>query len=168
MEIKKYQYIDILKGMAILGVIAVHSHQSIPDLALAVKYTFNYGQLGVQLFFMLSAITLCISSQKRHEQHWRYFYLRRFFRIAPLYYLGIVLYLLAGGFFYCWSNGVFEIPSQYTLLNILANVTFLNGFYAPANNNIVPGGWSIATEMNFYLMFPILFFFLKNKDVKTV
>ena len=168
MEIKKYQYIDILKGIAVLGVIAVHSHQSIPNLSLAVKYAFNYGQLGVQLFFMLSAITLCISSQKRNEQLWRHFYLRRFFRIAPLYYFGIALYLLAGSFFIYRSNGVWGVPSQYTPLNVLANMTFLNGFYTPANNNIVPGGWSIATEMNFYLIFPILFFFQKNKSFKSV
>jgi peptidoglycan/LPS O-acetylase OafA/YrhL len=122
MEIKKYQYIDILKGIAVLGVIAVHSHQSIPNLNLSVKYAFNYGQLGVQLFFMLSAITLCISSQKRHEQVWQYFYMRRFFRIAPLYYFGIVLYLLTGSFFIYQFKGEWEIPNQYTPLNILANI----------------------------------------------
>ena len=168
MKIKKYQYIDILKGIAVLGVIAVHSHQSISDLSWVVKYIFNYGQLGVQLFFLMSAVTLCISSQKRHEQLWRYFYLRRVFRIAPLYYFGIALYFLADSYFIYTSKGALQIPSQYTPLNILANITFLNGFYAPANNNIVPGGWSIATEMNFYIIFPILFFFQKNKNFKSV
>jgi peptidoglycan/LPS O-acetylase OafA/YrhL len=168
MEIPKYQYINILKGIAVLGVIAVHSHQSIPDLCQAVKYAFNYGQLGVQLFFLISAITLCISSKKRHEQLWRYFYLRRVFRIAPLYYFGIAWYLLTGCYFMYLSKGTLQMPSQYTPLNILANITFLNSFYAPANNNIVPGGWSIATEMNFYLVFPILFLLHENKNFKSV
>jgi peptidoglycan/LPS O-acetylase OafA/YrhL len=58
---------------------------------------------------------------------------------------------------------VLSIPEQYTTINIAANIFFLHGMYAPANNNIVPGGWSIGTEILFYAVFPILISTLFNK-----
>jgi peptidoglycan/LPS O-acetylase OafA/YrhL len=45
---------------------------------------------------------------------------------------------------------------------MLANFLFVHGFYPPAHNYIVPGGWSIGTEMAFYLCFPILFLMFKK------
>ena len=67
----------------------------------------------------------------------RNFYIRRYFRIAPLYYLGIVayaaLYISAGK------------GSSYTAGNILANVFFVHGVIPSANNSIVPGGFEVQS-----------------------
>jgi peptidoglycan/LPS O-acetylase OafA/YrhL len=60
----------------------------------------------------------------------------------------------------------FHILRQYTAINILANASFLHGFYPPANNTIVPGGWSIATEMTFYAAFPLLFWIMERAGRK--
>lgn len=89
---RQYDYIDIVRGVAILGVIAVHSHQGIKNLSTPISWIFNYGQLGVQLFFIASALTLCLSTRERDETSPYYFYIRRYFRIAPLYYFAIFLY----------------------------------------------------------------------------
>ncbi|WP_194967239.1 acyltransferase family protein [Escherichia coli] len=62
---KKYDYIDVLRALAILGVIAVHASQNIPNLNSVLGGVFNYGQLGVQLFFIASAVTLCMSMESR-------------------------------------------------------------------------------------------------------
>jgi len=86
-KVQKYSYIDLLRGIAILGVVAVHSSQHVKDLNIIVAWIFNYGQAGVQLFFVVSAITLCLSSTQRNEKKFIYFYIRIFFRIAPLFYL---------------------------------------------------------------------------------
>ena len=90
-SLSKFEYIDLLRGLAILGVIAVHSQEQIPTLFQLTSSIFNYGQLGVQLFFVASALTLCLSMTERKEATPVNFYIRRFFRIAPLYYFGIVL-----------------------------------------------------------------------------
>ena len=155
--IHRFQYIDILRGMAILGVIAVHSEQQIENLYPLVRSIFNYGQLGVQLFFLASALTLCFSMSERNEKNKFNFYLRRFFRIAPLYYLGIIFY-----FFWRVLKNYIEIGSmmplpEYTLFGIIENIFFIHGFDPKNFNFVVPGGWSIATEMYFYAMFPLLF-----------
>ena len=156
-HLKKYSYIDILRGIAILGVIAVHSHQRIRGLSKFISWIFNYGQLGVQLFFVASAMTLCLSMNRRNENSPYNFYVRRIFRIAPLYYFGIALYLIWGTLKTYYISGQISIPSQYNTFGIFANILFVHGFYPSVNNNVVPGGWSIATEMTFYAIFPILY-----------
>jgi peptidoglycan/LPS O-acetylase OafA/YrhL len=44
----------------------------------------------------------------------------------------------------------------------------VHGFVPSANNHIVPGGWSIGTEMAFYLIFPLLYRFLDKKPGKRI
>lgn len=152
----KYLYIDNVRGWAILLVILVHASQRVSGLSEATRQFAAFGQLGVQLFFLASAYTLCLSHEsRRHETHWlSNFYIRRFFRIAPLYYFGIILYfsmkLMVGQI--APQNGY----SPYSPVNVLANILLVHGFFPPANNVIVPGGWSIGTEVAFYAIFPLL------------
>ncbi len=157
------QYIDSLRGVAILMVILVHTSQTVSGLHSYIQTVCNFGQMGVQLFFVLSAFTLCLSMERRSGQSGLgSFYNRRFFRIAPLYYFGIVFYLFFYSTINFFSDDYFFSTDQYTSLNISANLFFFHGFYPPANNNIVPGGWSIGTEMAFYLIFPFLFLLYKR------
>ncbi len=155
----KFKYIDAIRGVAILMVILVHTAQKVSGLDSFTKFFTGYGALGVQLFFVASAYTLCISAEtrKNESQPLVKYAIRRFFRIAPLYYLGIIGYFFLALTTAYFSNGRISIPEHYTLLNIISNVLFVHGFYPPANNNIVPGGWSIGTEMAFYVVFPMLF-----------
>lgn len=157
-ETTKYPWIDVLRGVAILGVIAVHAYEHTDGLRGPIGLFLSFGQMGVQLFFVASAITLCMSISNRAERHpVLSFYVRRYFRIAPLYYLGIILYALVSiPNNYMHGHGL-DTDSAYNLPNIAANVLFIHGFYPPGNNNVVPGGWSIATEMSFYAVFPLLF-----------
>jgi peptidoglycan/LPS O-acetylase OafA/YrhL len=163
---ERLDYVDSLRGVAILLVIIVHTGQSISNIAFPLKSLTRFGQMGVQLFFVLSALTMCMSLSRVNLSLTEIykFYIRRFFRIAPLYYVGIVFY-----FFYHGVNNYLEThhaapDEQYTLGNIMANVFFVHGFIPDANNNIVPGGWSIGTEMTFYLIFPLLFLLFKKSS----
>lgn len=167
----KFQYIDALRGIAILMVVLNHSQSYILNLPIALKGLANYGQMGVQLFFIVSAFTLCLSFDrtKGDKSGLQKFYIRRFFRIAPLYYFGIILYFL----YYCIiaplaAGATPEVASKYTPTNIFANLLLMNDWVpGPANNKIVPGGWSIGTETTFYLLFPLLFFAYKYYSKKS-
>jgi len=166
-DIKKYQYIDILRALAILGVLAVHSHQYIDNLSTITAAIFNYGQLGVQLFFIASAITLCLSTSERKEINPINFYIRRFFRIAPLYYFGILLYFFWRCAHASYIQGELFIAQDYTLLRVIENIFFVHGFNPSNYSYVVPGGWSIAAEMVFYAIFPLIFFLLKKMSLRT-
>jgi peptidoglycan/LPS O-acetylase OafA/YrhL len=49
-----------------------------------------YGARGVQLFYMVSAFTLL--SVSRQPFNARSFFIRRFFRIAPAFYIAMIAY----------------------------------------------------------------------------
>jgi peptidoglycan/LPS O-acetylase OafA/YrhL len=161
-QASRLAYIDALRGIAILLVIAVHTSSRVSESQTAIA---ELGQLGVQLFFVVSAYTLCMSSHARGDQEpWRFFYIRRFFRIAPMFYVGLVLYyLVAEARLYAAGRGFLLFPTDgYGPLAIASNLTLTHGFVPVANNNTVPGGWSIGTEVAFYALFPVLFLWARR------
>ncbi len=161
----KLQYIDCLRGIAILMVIVTHADKYIPGMLLPVQLLADYGQMGVQLFFIVSAVTLCLTFDRNDsEKAIGKFYIRRYFRIAPLYYFGILMYLL----YFSLVEPMFlgsqsTLNENYTVRNIMSNLLLVNDFTpGPANNKIVPGGWSIGTETTFYALFPFIFLFYRR------
>ena len=160
-EIDQYEFIDALRGLAIVLVIATHvasiANPSLPILrSLAEK-----GAYGVQLFYIVSALTLFLSMNQRSRIERRptlNFFLRRMFRIVPLYYLAIVVYTLAMG-----TGPNYWAPNGITWWHYVLTLLFLNGWHPEAINAIVPLGWSIAIEMTFYPIIPLLY-----QRIKTV
>lgn len=154
-------YIDALRGCAIIMVVLVHTSQAVPGLSSIAGGLAWAGQMGVQLFFLASAYSLCfVQNRPRDEQNPTLeFYIRRYFRIAPLYYVAILFYgamamlSAVGGI---WAN-----PGNYTASTIAANTFLIHGFVENGNNSVVPGGWSVGTEVAFYLAFPFLWNFIR-------
>jgi len=159
----KLKYIDALRGVAILAVIIVNTGSyGYNEFPAFFESLVGQGERGVQLFFVVSAFTLFLSFQYRLAQGGsviQNFFIRRFFRIAPLYYLGIAYYLWQDGFgprFWLGNE------ASVSLENILSNVFFVHGVRPTWISSIVPGGWSITAEMMFYLLIPLLIFRIKN------
>lgn len=150
---KKYSYIDSIRGYAVLMVLCTHIYDFVchnnPDVFLS-KFWVQC-RSGVMLFFMISALTLFLSMDKKikvESNPVRNFFIRRFFRIAPLFYLLILINILYGNF---------------SLVNIISTFSFTNGFIPQAmTNQIVGGDWSIAVEMMFYVLLPVLFIYITN------
>lgn len=148
------QVIDALRGYAILIVIAVHALGHLHDLVWPAKRVLSLGYYGVQLFFLASAVTLLMSWHRSTDpfgQRSLKFLVRRFFRIAPLYYLAIVLYWFA----YDMGAG------DFSLRLLLATLFFYNAWSPYLIPTVpgwtpVPGGWSIGVEFCFYLVFPLI------------
>ena len=161
---KKLRYITVLRALAILAVLAVHSsqHADLQQIPEQLAGILNNGQRGVQLFYMLSAFTLFLTYtyHNRQEQYpKRNFFLRRFFRIAPLYFLAIIYYL--------WQDGFGPRPwlgdaPGVSKLNILSNFLMLHSFSPYWINSVVPGGWSVGIEFLFYSIFPFIFSRIRN------
>jgi peptidoglycan/LPS O-acetylase OafA/YrhL len=155
-------YIDALRGYAILGVIAVHASQAFPNLDKNIQLLANEGARGVQLFFVASALTLMMSWHHRNDGPVP-FYIRRIFRIAPMFWLAMVFFLVAYG------TGPNEgAPHGIGWLQVLLTASFLHGFYPEALSSIVPGGWSIAAEMTFYAVFPLLAMSIRSWKIAAI
>jgi peptidoglycan/LPS O-acetylase OafA/YrhL len=145
--------LDVLRGLAIAGVMAIHVSQSFPSGLRLVDVAFGAGWVGVNVFYFVSALTMCLMwTQRAGEAHpARKFYIRRFLRIAPLFWLAIPLYLAVNGF-----GPRYDAPNGIGSLQVTLTALFLHGFWPDSINSVVPGDWSIAAEMTFYLVFPLV------------
>jgi peptidoglycan/LPS O-acetylase OafA/YrhL len=146
---RQFGFIDALRGYAILAVVATHVQLLTPDLPFVVKRWADFGAYGVPLFFVVSAATLTSSWEARADGA-AAFYIRRVFRIAPMFWLAIAYYLL-----FPWPWRAFWSPHGLDWATVALTAVFLHG-WSPESLNVVPGGWSIATEWGFYLLFPFL------------
>ena len=151
--------LDGLRGAAIALVIASHTFPMVHDLPWTVKRFSNLGFYGVQLFFVVSCVTLA-NSWRRSEAagipNLQGFALRRIFRIAPAYFLAAI------GYFWLMR------PPSIDTARLATFVTFTNG-WTPAQMPTVPGtwvgvpgGWSIEAEFAFYALFPVLIVALRG------
>jgi peptidoglycan/LPS O-acetylase OafA/YrhL len=152
----RLEYIDALRGLAFLGVLCAHASTEVEGLPVPVFRLLNHLSCGVQLFFIISALTLFRSFDARRSAEARpllNFWIRRIFRIAPAFYVAGLFYLVA------FSGHRFDprMPVAITFGSIVSTATFTHGFYPGWINQVVPGGWSIAVEMTFYAIVPFLY-----------
>jgi peptidoglycan/LPS O-acetylase OafA/YrhL len=130
---RHFDYINALRGYAILMVVAVHTATAFPDLPNWLAKILTQGARGVQLFFVTSALTLSMSWVARHETAAN-FYTRRLFRIAPMFWIAIIFFL--------WLNGT--APSNYApygigLKHIAMTALFVQGFWPDTISSVVSG-----------------------------
>lgn len=155
-EPTRYPYIDALRGLAILGVLVVHAAGTCYLPPNPLSYFIDNGARGVQLFFIVSALTLTMSMRFRSEPSWTNFFIRRLFRILPAYYAAIL-------FFFLWGlSGEVNWLSPTNPLNMLATALFAHIPFGDWQTSLVPGGWTVATEMHFYIVLPLLLFLITN------
>ena len=152
---RHFDFVDALRGLAIVGVMMIHSTFGIPNFHGRLRTLAAQGQFGVQLFFVVSAFTLFWSLRSRRTRERRpllAFFTRRFFRLAPLFWVGIAFYLCVPV-----SNRSSAAPNGVGWPHVLATLAFVHGWYPTTINSVVPGGWSIGAEAMFYLCIPVLF-----------
>ncbi len=151
----RMHYIDALRGYAIVGVLMTHCGMQVSPDSVLLRTIASASRNGVQLFFVASALALCFSvkSRSKNEHKWvAEFYIRRFFRIAPAFWLAAICYRLIDGF-----GPQYWAPNGIDAWQLILTFAFLHGWHPESINAVVPGGWSIAAEFSFYLIFPIIF-----------
>lgn len=157
----RQNYFDVARALAAFMVIAVHTEQNFHATTPLVSTFAEMGQLGVQLFFLVSAFLIFDSLERlrRNGGSLLEYFIHRFLRIAPLYYVAIVSWTLIKRIAepaMPWDFGATPAAS-YTLPNVLCNLLLVHGLVPSANNSIVGGGWSIGTEFLFYVLAPLMF-----------
>lgn len=165
---RHFDYIDLLRGIAILGVLSAHatlgmSAAGFTQLPLHVEWLLGAGKHGVSLFFVVSAYTLMRSLDERRndgESLFVPYLIRRIFRIAPAYYLVLLLvfFLHGKGF------GGYTPRDEPNIgwPDLAVHLLFVNGLFPYYINNFIGVEWSIATEFMFYAMLPFIFLWLRN------
>src|SRR6516225_9730682 len=105
----RVECLDGLRGIAALWVLLGHC-AILTGLSLPV---IGKPDLGVDLFMMLSGFLMVFHYQLRAEAEpwskpgtWLKFWARRFFRIAPLYYVMLAMALAAGPALLVWRTAI--------------------------------------------------------------
>lgn len=151
-------FLDALRGLAAVYVVLFHV-MAMPAPSLApgplLVPVLAAGATGVALFFVISAFSLCYT-MPRHAatgQPLRSFYLHRFFRIAPLFYVWLAFSLYRDG------RGM---HAGHPWSEIAANFSFTFNLVPGWEAGIVWASWAIGVEMLFYAVFPLLFLVVRN------
>lgn len=143
------------KGVAILLVILVHAHQRF-DLSNAQNAIQRFGQMGCQIFFVLSSFGLCHSFAKE-TPGWFSFMKKRVSKLAIGYWCAIGLFAIYRVIMALIAHD--DVLDALNIPGIIINMLFLNGFVPVGgiNNSIVRGGWYVGTTVILYGLFPLLY-----------
>ncbi|RWC32694.1 acyltransferase [Mesorhizobium sp.] len=141
-----------MRCYAALSIVLVHLI-ALPKLQIPGYLWFvptHFGN-GVPLFYIVSAFGLFVGYSGRigTRQELREFYLRRFLRIAPLFYFTMLFYIP-----FCWAVWGTTIP----LSQFVSSALFVFNFVPNHVTGFVMASWSIGVEMAFYAILPLLVF----------
>lgn len=148
-EYRSRKYIaplDGLRALSILLVVTAHSTDPMWDPL--------HGAVGVTIFFVISGylITtlLCREEERRGHARIRGFYIRRAFRILPLYYVTLISYVVLIGILHlqAGASSVWQSLPWY--------LTYQNDLTSTAAG-IFDQSWSLAIEEKYYLLWPLVF-----------
>lgn len=147
---KRIEGLDYLRGLMALSVMIYH-YVSWGNGPIGSEYLI--GKLGiyaVSMFYILSGLSLGLvySGRISSSNDVYSFFVKRIFRIFPLFWLVLTVALLAsiaGGH-----------ASDIDIFKVFLNYSLLFGFVDPSAYFTV-GAWSIGNEMVFYAILPVVF-----------
>lgn len=158
------ELIDVLRGVAIAGVVSVHvaqiSFNSSDNNSKMFFDFFSFGRYGVELFFMVSGYLLFKLYGKDQNVNLNKYLVRRFARIYPLWLLFLCLNVFLALYLDKLDHKTFlsnfDTKNSGIILAIVLGTTFTLFFSSTLWNSVIPGSWSIQAEVAHYLIFPII------------
>ena len=151
--------INGLRAISVLAVVFYHA-----ELEL-----FKGGWLGVDIFFVISGYlisNIIISELNEGTFSFKNFYRRRVKRILPVFYFICILTSLLAVFSFNYEKLVEYSKSLIAAISFVSNIYFSNlDFYTydPIKYSFLVHSWSLAIEEQFYLLFPVVLFFIYKK-----
>jgi peptidoglycan/LPS O-acetylase OafA/YrhL len=166
---REYRFINLFRALAAFWVLAAH----------CMIWGGWYGlplpsaKIAVDLFMMISGYLMAantrldsLSDPSGRARFWS----RRFFRLAPAYYLSLALAVVTSSYFLGgyqelqalnparWEVGGVYDPARvsYSADNIFMHVTFLFGLHPDYAFSTFLPDWSLSLEMQFYFFFPFI------------
>lgn len=153
---------DILRGFAAISVIIVHiiAHSGI-DFGPLITHIGSKFTASVTLFFTISAFSIAYTYNDEfiNKSDFKDFFIKRFFRLAPLFFMAMLTECIIVYFAYD------HLPSMF---DVFMSVTFLFNLAPKMQDGIVWGGWSIGIEWVFYLLYPVIFVMCNHKKLIAV
>src|SRR3569623_643732 len=172
---REFSFIKPFRALAAFWVVTAHCFQW---WGAYVPAYFQHPKMSVDLFMIISGYLMAAHAFARdayepmtEAKSWLRFWMRRFFRVAPAYYLTLTLIILLSSpvlsgyqtlIHMMYGNmmvGTHYDPAlvRYTPDNNLMHVSFLFGLFPSYASSTYLPDWSLSLEMQFYFAFPLLF-----------
>lgn len=146
----RYPWLDLLRGLAVIMVICYHNFSFLPGA--------QFGYLGVDIFFVLSGflITDILCRAEGSAGMLKNFYARRILRIFPVYYAALLfVFFIYPSFVTPVYDPLYFLRHQWWFYGFMQNWLFI--FTPLEKTGILNHLWSLAAEEQFYLIWPLLF-----------
>lgn len=166
---KRLTWIDLTKGLAILGIVFFHCFQNYPDrldwVVALDRLGAKIGYGAVDVFFVIAGFNISYglalkakkNKLKKITTHWRSWLFKRLNRLYPTYFLAIGMTLLL----YAIVNQSREYYSFKFLLTLF-------GFAGSSSAFINSGLWFFTVILQAYLITPIIFWVCKHQARKIL
>jgi peptidoglycan/LPS O-acetylase OafA/YrhL len=158
--VEKIKELDGLRATAVLLVVVWH-YVGVGENPILWR-ALIFGRIGVDLFFVLSGylITRILLNSRERPGYFAHFYRRRAFRILPIYAVMVLLYLIGRNLRGSTAGYLFggSVPWWSYIVG-------LQNWWMAAQQTYgarwLGGTWSLAVEEQFYLIFPLIVWYLR-------
>ena len=165
--------IDYVRAVAILLVLGFHlliesfgnlqkmeAKQSFTDcnighLLLSIV-PFSYGFIGVSIFFLVSGCCIHLSHEKSKRKEFKVFFVRRFFRIYPPYFIALCF------FAFVFPMTMLKLNSPINLAQFFSHVLLVHNLDPRSFYGINGAFWSIGVEVQLYAIYPLLLLLVRR------
>lgn len=162
---KRINVLDGLRGIAVLMVLVQHLIEKFPILqtspdnafAYVLQNYLNFGRVGVIVFFLISGYLIPFTLREGPRAATS-FWVSRFFRLYPLYWVSLGLAL--------FTFTIWPAPYEYSTLDALFNVTMLQT--AVGSPNVLEPYWTLFIELIFYVLCVVAFVARLNRVKQPV
>lgn len=142
----KLHQLTSTRFFAAIAIVILHfGTNSFPFNISCVKAVFSNVNILVSYFFVLSGFVMLIANAKNKDGiSYGQYYLNRFARIYPLYFIALL------------ATCVFKFKG-FKLSVFLIHVLCLQTYFPNLPLTLNTAAWSLSDEAFFYLLFPVLF-----------
>ncbi len=170
--------LDGLRALALLMIWLFHSWQqswvflyvklSDGSMLNTVHMIQRYGYVAIDIFFVLSGFCLFYPIARTmfgegKEICWKEFYIKRAKRILPSYILILLVMAFVPDLATNNTYSLSEFVKQF-----FSSLFFVQNCYAATHGTLVSTAWTLAIEVQFYLVFPLIAKVFRKKPWLTL
>lgn len=146
--------VEALRGIAVAIVVLFH-----------LKLAFiPSGFIGVDIFFVISGYLMAVAFDGP-DHSIKEFYERRARRVIPAALVVMTIFFLSAPVFFLPFESAKLVEQILGMLFLVPNLIFwkIDDYFSALNFTPLLHYWSLGVELQYYLVFPLLVYFFKNK-----
>jgi peptidoglycan/LPS O-acetylase OafA/YrhL len=151
--------IDYLRGLAALMVCVCHYRHTLPEPLSALA---KHGEIGVQIFFVISGFIIPYSMEKAGYQlvDFGRFWLKRLVRLQPTFWVALLFTFLLSRASSHFKGGT----PAFSFSDLAASAVY---WRVPSENPVI---WTLIVELKYYLFISLLYplLFSRNDMIRRV